>query len=372
MKRSRTALALCAFLSAAAAGSAFAESQAGTPDTLSDDPSIGTSTWTTAGLPSSSSVFDASASATSHYLVLKDFDFNIPTDAAILGIEVSITRSASLIFADEVHDQSIRLVNNNVIGGTNKASASAWPGSAGAAAYGSPSDVWGISWEPSDINALGFGVAISATAIGSFTTSAVANVQAVLVTVTYTRPCPVTLDTSGCDTSFEIAQIKIDEHKIGNEKFQATLGKGGALTQGQLGNFVDPNGPELHVCVYDGAGQLAGHLAVAESGQNCGSAPCWKAVGDPFPDGKGFLYKDLSASAHGVTSIKLSAGEVGRTKAQLKASGMTGLLPLGIAAALDGNAAATLQIREQNGSLCLSGTMMTVSKNADGFFYAKK
>jgi len=73
----------------------------------------------------------------------------------------------------------------------------------------------------------------------------------------------------------------------------------------------------------------------------------------------------------GVTQIKLSGGDAGKSKGQIKASNLNGALALGTAAALAGDMSATIQMRTTAG-MCMSSTLGTVTKNADGKFQAKK
>jgi hypothetical protein len=101
--------------------------------------------------------------ATTNYLVVQNFGFSIPSSASICGIEVTIERKVTgLLVGSSVRDNSIRLLKNNVISGTNLASSSNWPGSDGNAVYGDVNETWGSAWTAADINAANFGVAISA------------------------------------------------------------------------------------------------------------------------------------------------------------------------------------------------------------------
>jgi len=112
-------------------------------------------------------------------------------------------------------------------------------------------------------------------------------------------------------------------------------------------------------------------LLIDAAGTICGTGPCWASGGAPFPNGKGFGFKDKTGAHSGVTQLKLTAGDTGKTKAQGKASGKTANMPLGIAAALAGNASATVQIRT-TASLCLSAALGTITKDVDGLFQARK
>ena len=108
----------------------------------------------------------------------------------------------------------------------------------------------------------------------------------------------------------------------------------------------------------------------------CGSRPCYKNVGP-----KGYLYKDVSASADGIQLLKLLEGNEGKSFVLLKgknnpSKGQTSL-PTGIAAALSGSTSTTLQLSLSDGfeaglSTCYSVTLDTVRKDTGDFFRALK
>ena len=82
-----------------------------------------------------------------------------------------------------------------------------------------------------------------------------------------------------------------------------------------MSQFGDPVASDATaICLYDGAGELLGSLAV-EAGGMCGQKPCWKAYSS------GFSYGDWAGSAHGVRWLKLKAGASGRGKISLGAWG---------------------------------------------------
>lgn len=155
------------------------------PDTCSDDATVGTITWVNPGDAISSNDFRATAAlvnSTSHYLKAVDFDFAIPSGATIKGIVVEIERAKQ--FSGVVVDSNVRIVKGGAIGSTNKASGTSWPvlGSEAYATYGSSSDLWGETWTDTDINATDFGAVIAAVASGTAT----ANIDHVRITVHYT------------------------------------------------------------------------------------------------------------------------------------------------------------------------------------------
>lgn len=81
-----------------------------------------------------------------------------------------------------VVDLDVTLLKAGVATGDNKATATTWPTVAGTASYGGAADGWNASLTPADVNAVNFGVQLSASANGGATT---ANVDFIQITVTY-------------------------------------------------------------------------------------------------------------------------------------------------------------------------------------------
>ena len=97
----------------------------------------------------------------SEYLQGTQYGFSIPADATITGIEVRINRLA-VGPPPSIYDTEVSLVINDVVVGDNKASALPWPASFEIATYGSPTDLWGTTWTPAQVNSDGFGVVFAA------------------------------------------------------------------------------------------------------------------------------------------------------------------------------------------------------------------
>lgn len=68
--------------------------------------------------------------------------------------------------AGSLYDHRVRIVKGGVIGATDKASVTAWPGTLAYTTYGGEADLWGETWTVADINSTTFGVAISGYASG--------------------------------------------------------------------------------------------------------------------------------------------------------------------------------------------------------------
>lgn len=129
---------------------------------------IGTVAWgtpdgiTTAGSPFAT--MSVAAQATTHYLRGRNYGFSIPDGVFVNGIVVSISRESSGQVYPVMQDYEVKLVKNGVITGDNKAKIGInWPTSGlGTVTYGSPTDLWGTTWTPSEINGQYFGVVLSA------------------------------------------------------------------------------------------------------------------------------------------------------------------------------------------------------------------
>ncbi len=112
-----------------------------------------------------------------------------------------------------------------------------------------------------------------------------------------------------------------------------------------------------------GSLSLDATLLVDRAGQLCGTKDCWKPIGPPPPDGKGYVYKDKDHSSDGVGLVKLKAGDPGRTTLLVKgknnsSKGQTSL-PTGLTTALAGNQV-TMQLRTSDAE-CFSVTLNDVT-----------
>ncbi len=134
------------------------------------------------------------------------YGFSIPSNATILGIQVTIGRYASSGGGGgNIRDNLVQLIQNGSVGGNNNgATTTSWPTSETAANYGSTTDLWGSTWTPALINASNFGVALRVNNSSTFT-SRTAYVDYITVTVTYCTPPPtpgaITKPTNICASS---------------------------------------------------------------------------------------------------------------------------------------------------------------------------
>jgi hypothetical protein len=106
----------------------------------------------------STAVPDGPYGGWTYYLTASNFGFSIPTYDIVKGIKVEIKRKAS---GGILGDYSVKLIKGGVIGGTEHGLAANWPTVNEYATYGSSTDMWGLAWDPADINAITFGVGIS-------------------------------------------------------------------------------------------------------------------------------------------------------------------------------------------------------------------
>ncbi len=122
-----------------------------------------------------------------NYLVAQGPGYAVPSFATVCGISVDIEESATgLTLGASAKDLSVKIVQNNTISGTEHALAVGWTGASSYATYGSPTDLWGLSWLPADINSAGFGVAIAThLSTGAASLFLTARVDHIRVTVYY-------------------------------------------------------------------------------------------------------------------------------------------------------------------------------------------
>ena len=164
------------------------------------------------------------------------------------------------------------------------------------------------------------------------------------------------------------ASLSVLESKPGKEKLKLALKK--LADSVPLADLGDPVGgtTRYDVCLYGDADQLVAELSVDRAGQSCGGKPCWKAAG-----GVGFKYKDAGASASGVSKLSLKSGEAGKGALSLQAGNRAdrgqSALPTGIAAALQGALAATVQVHS-DAPACFAAELGTVKQAGPDRFQA--
>lgn len=134
----------------------------------------------------------ASRSASGGALDLTDFGFSIPDAAVIQGITVEVK------FAGSTTDDGVRarlLKGGSPVGNTQDIFGVAGQTGCSTSAFrtvGSPTDLWGTTWTPAEINASDFGVRL--TKLGASGTSYVDSVR---ITVEYQDVMTVTVESGG-------------------------------------------------------------------------------------------------------------------------------------------------------------------------------
>jgi hypothetical protein len=99
------------------------------------------------------------AGASSQNLQATQFGFSIPSGTiAGVFVEVEERQTGGIGICK---DLTIQLLKAGAAAGSNKASASAWPGADTFIGYGSSSDLWTTTWSTAEVNASNFGVQIA-------------------------------------------------------------------------------------------------------------------------------------------------------------------------------------------------------------------
>jgi hypothetical protein len=167
----------------------------------------------------------------------------------------------------------------------------------------------------------------------------------------------------GCIAS-DKSGLLVSEKSAGKEKLKVKLSKLQPLVM--PGQFGDPAGGDTNyaICIYDDADQLSGEISVSRADDDCGSPPadCWESTT------KGYKYFDKLTEADGILKMIMSGGDPGKGKITVigknKASAGQTALPTGIAALLQSNTQATVQVLSSDAS-CFGATVTQV-KTADG------
>lgn len=168
------------------------------PGSGTNDASVGTAAWSNPGNIVADDTSYASRQWTSgfpqvsQYLKGTNFDFSsIPDDAVIVGIDLTINCRCAGSPADNVWDNSVRLVKSGTPTGEDKARdvSDKWTVSTFTSrSYGGMSDLWGTTWTVNDIKDSGFGAVMSANVDAPAEIASGAEVDYYTITVYYTLP----------------------------------------------------------------------------------------------------------------------------------------------------------------------------------------
>lgn len=174
-----------------------------------------------------------------------------------------------------------------------------------------------------------------------------------------------------CQEGFDQGLLRIDESRPGKEKLVAKFRKGPAFEQLDLGEPTGAGGTAYALCLYDDQDLLVSSLNIDRPAALCGTKPCWTPLGGTAPMGKGYRYNDREATADGVSLVKLRGGAAGQSSVLVKAANRADRgrlsMPVGVAAAFEASASATMRLVSDDG-LCLSHSVADIRKqNVDGF-----
>lgn len=315
------------------------------PGAVVSDASFGTSAWT---LPNNASASDntytvsAPGGIPTQYLKATNFGFNIPGPAQIFGIEVSVERRSTVGL---VTDERARIVKGGVIGAAERALPGAWPTVDTPVTYGTPSDLWGETWTPADVNAAGFGFALSVD--DGVDTAAVDH-----ITITVTYSLCASAPAGSCRTAAKSILVIKDNANNAKDKIVWKWVKGASTTQAEFGDPVMGTA-NMALCIYE-TGGLVGEALVAPG-------PGWSVVST-----KGWKFLNKAGTQDGIQKIILKGSTNNKAKALVKGKGLN--LP-------DPSPPLTLPVTVQlvnsQTGICWEGVFATATKNVAGSFKAK-
>ena len=136
-----------------------------------------------ASLPDAlSSLAVVASGASSEYMSFSGFDFDIPLNTTVLGVEAIIERSGMA----GIEDSGVFLLVDGARAGTDLGVA-AWPTSRETTTFGGTTNVWGNPLTPSDVNKSNFGFSIGA-ANNTVSGDAISYIDYAQVRVSYSIP----------------------------------------------------------------------------------------------------------------------------------------------------------------------------------------
>ena len=159
------------------------------PGTVVDAADVGTVVWSNPAYAKTSNNVYATYYAsgpslgTSHWLKTTGYGFAIPTNATIDGVEVGVEVKSSS--SNGANENGVKLVKAGAVTGVDQGAGSTLDTLELVFTYGSPTNMWGTTLTPSEVNAAGFGAAYAAKVSQSGIT---VSVDAISVTVYYTLP----------------------------------------------------------------------------------------------------------------------------------------------------------------------------------------
>lgn len=341
-------------LSVCLATAGHAQQQSEGPNTagaITNDPAGGIPAWTSPADATASDNTYAQAvpgGGATQYLSATNYNFNIPSPALIDGIEVNIERRSAF---GTIKDSKLRIIKGGVVGATERGDlVSTWPTVDTPKTYGSNADLWGETWTAADINAAGFGVALSVT-----DSLDAAFVDAMTIKVYYSlcQPAPQGL----CRTATKSLLLVKNNSDNAKDKFIFKWIKGMSTDQTEFGNPTVVNGAVYATCVYE-------NNALSFSMVVPASTTLWTPIG-----AKGYKYKDLTGTSFGVQKIIVKGSDDNKAKILVKGRGS--LLPDPIPPAL--TLPVKVQVINSDSGLCWEATfdVPNIKKNTPDLFKGK-
>jgi hypothetical protein len=186
--------------------------------------------------------------------------------------------------------------------------------------------------------------------------------------------CPAS-PAGSCETTWGKMRLQVKETNPGKEKMSAQWQKGSQLAGTAFGNPLNAGGTAYTICIYDGAGGLAGQYVVDRAGDTCVGKACWRSTGGDPPGNKGYKYNDKDVTSDGIQRMQLKGGDVGKSKLSVKGGNKVGKgqrsLPTGVVAQLTGSTSVTVQLFGSDMPKCFSATLMDIQKDDGGQFKAR-
>ncbi|MCC7302433.1 MAG: T9SS type A sorting domain-containing protein [Bacteroidia bacterium] len=143
----------------------------------------------------------------SRYMAANRFEFSIPANASITGIEVRLSGFASHSLA--VYDSTIRLTKNYAMVGANTPDSAAWDLQDENRVYGVGLGLWGETWTPAEINDPGFGVFFKV--FNRSDSMPLFKLDVVSVSVHYTTPQGTSVQTSTPKTFISVFYSSVSQ-----------------------------------------------------------------------------------------------------------------------------------------------------------------
>jgi hypothetical protein len=314
------------------------------PAGVVDDPSFGGAGWFPPGNAIASDdawAQVAPGGSPTHYLKATNFNFSIPAPAEIRGIEVLVERRSG---AGSIVDSRARIVKGGTVGSADRALPGTWPTTDTIVTYGSPTDLWGETWTPADINNTNFGFALSV-----FDNVDVAAVDHIQIRVTYAL-C-ASAPAAGCRSAQKSVLIIKDNTDNTRDKLVWKWIKGQSTTQADFGDPVVSSSTAL--CIYDNGALIGGALVAPVAN--------WQVVTT-----KGWKFLDKSGTQTGIQKVVLTGNTANKAKALMKGKGVN---LADIAPPLAGPV--TVQMVSSDTGICWESQFTTFIKNQVGLYKAK-